>query len=107
MDVTERVHLFLLLTIALAITCMSSSVPAPLRALQPHKMNRQLFCAYPSFGSMRSKLGEKGCGPFFSFLRNGIPVISQFPVQRAVAHSKVRLNSIFLAFASYFRDLNR
>lgn len=92
---------------ARAITYISSSVPTPLMALQPHKMKRQLSCVYPLVGSILSTLGEKGNGPRLPFKPNGNPVISHLPVQRLAAHSSVRSKGNFLRMASERLDVSR
>lgn len=94
-------------TIACAIVSISSSVPTPLMALQPQRMKRVFSFVYPFVVSIRSMLGQKGAGPLLSASRKATPVISQFPVQRARAHSSSNLNTQPFSLARNLADCKR
>lgn len=87
---------------AFAIRNMSSSVPAPFKALTAWMTNRELLGVYPSAGTIRSKLGENKYGLRDSLKTNSMPVTSQRPVHRAMAHSGVKLNGMLSRLARCF-----
>lgn len=76
---------------AIATRHISFSEFSPLKRLTAHATNRQLSWVYPRVGSILSMLGESACR--FPFRSKDKPQTSHFPVQRASAHSGVRLYS--------------
>ena len=97
-------------TSALAICSISLSVLSLLRELTAHNTKRLLFFVYPNTGIILSMLGEKFLFLYptrFSGGLNSIPVNSQYPVQRAFAHSSVNSNGKFFFFASRLRPSKR
>lgn len=90
---------------AVAMSNMSQSVPAPFNAFTAWSTNRQLLTTYPLLATILSKLGEKRYGHRCVLMKNGIFVTSQRPVHRSTHHALVKSNGnpsfLALAFAPF------